>query len=120
MKRLVLVLALLPAATSVVAQTPEPDAYTRAVATWIGLPAAPGYERAATQRILDATTGWSRDAMGNLIKRVGSGSPRRVVACGLDLTGYAVSEITDDGYLRVHGSGNGRRVALWDQFHEGQ
>jgi putative aminopeptidase FrvX len=31
-----------------------------------------------------------------------------------------VSEITEDGYLRVHASGNGRRSPLWDQFHEGQ
>jgi putative aminopeptidase FrvX len=51
---------------------------------------------------------------------VGTGSPRRVVACGIDETGYVVSEITEDGYLRVHMAGNGRHPPLWDQYHEGQ
>jgi len=88
--------------------------------TWIALPANPGYERAATERIMNGERGWTRDAMGNLIMRAGTGSPRRVVACGLDAEGFAVSEITSDGYLRVHAAGNGSRVALWEQFHEGQ
>jgi putative aminopeptidase FrvX len=94
--------------------------YSKAVATWISLIATPGYERLATERILSATRGWSRDRTGNLVKRVGEGSPRRVLACGIDETGYAVSQITDDGYLRVHMNGNGRHPALWDQYHEGQ
>jgi len=94
--------------------------YAHAVSTWISLIATPGSERAATDRIQRAQDGWTRDNMGNLIKRFGQGSPRRVIACGLDETGYAVSEITDDGYLRVHMNGNGRHVALWDQYHEGQ
>jgi putative aminopeptidase FrvX len=94
--------------------------YASAMATWISLIATPGNERAATERIMATGSAWTRDGMGNLIRRVGEGSPRRAVACGIDETGYVVSEITDDGYLRVHGNGNGRHVALWDQYHEGQ
>src|SRR5438874_826215 len=94
--------------------------YARAVTTWIALPASPGYEGQATSRIISATRGFTRDALGNLVRRVGSGSPRRVIACGIDEVGYGVSEITEDGYLRVHPAGNGRRSPLWDQFHEGQ
>jgi putative aminopeptidase FrvX len=94
--------------------------YARAVATWIALIATPGYERLATDRIASAVSGFTRDVSGNLIKRVGTGAPRKVLACGIDETGYAVSQIADDGYLRLHLNGNGRRVALWDQFHEGQ
>lgn len=105
-------------AASASAQTIGP--YGRALESWIALPANPGYELPATARIMAASRGWSRDALGNLVKRVGSGTPRRVLACGLDETGYAVSEITDDGYLRLHPAGAGRHVALWDQFHEGQ
>ena len=52
--------------------------------------------------------------------RKGSGSPRRVVACGLDRPGFAVTEITDDGYLRLREAGAGRQHPLWVQFHEGQ
>ncbi|HEX8942658.1 MAG TPA: M20/M25/M40 family metallo-hydrolase [Gemmatimonadaceae bacterium] len=94
--------------------------YASAVATWISLIATPGNERTATERIMATGSAWTRDGVGNLIRRVGDGTPRRAVACGIDETGYVVSEITDDGYLRVHGSGNGRHVALWDQYHEGQ
>jgi putative aminopeptidase FrvX len=94
--------------------------YARAVSTWIALVAEPGYERPAMERITSVSTGWSNDSSGNLVKRVGEGSPRRVIACGLDESGYAVSEITDDGYLRLHMNGNGRHPALWDGFHEGQ
>ena len=56
--------------------------FSRAVATWISLIAAPGYERIATDRIMGAQLGWSRDSMGNLIKRAGEpgARPRRVVA----------------------------------------
>src|SRR5207248_6899751 len=32
----------------------------------------------------------------------------------------AMSQITQDRNLRVHPSGNGRRIVLWYKFHEGQ
>jgi putative aminopeptidase FrvX len=111
--------ALLPRAIHA-QDTSQVGPYSKAIATWISLIATPGYEKLATERILSATRGWERDRIGNLVKRVGDGSPRRVLACGIDETGYAVSEITDDGYLRVHMNGNGRHPALWDQYHEGQ
>lgn len=94
--------------------------YSHAVSTWISLIAAPGYERFATDRIMSASSDWTRDDMGNLVKRAGSGTPVRALACGIDETGYVVSEITDDGYLRVHGIGNGKHPPLWDEYHEGQ
>jgi len=64
--------------------------------------------------------GWKRDALGNLIMSKGSGSPRRVVACALDRPAFAVTEITDEGYLRLREAGAGRAHPLWNQFHEGQ
>lgn len=91
-----------------------------ALATWIALDAPPGQEARATTPIMQAMPGWHRDVMGTLVMHRGSGRPRRVIACGLDQAGYVVSEITADGYLRLHGSGNARRAALWDQEHEGQ
>lgn len=93
---------------------------TGALASWIALEASPGREQVATDLIMGALPGWRRDAIGNLVLRRGSGRPRRVVACGLDQAGYVVSEITSDGYLRLHGAGNQRQHPLWDQFHEGQ
>jgi putative aminopeptidase FrvX len=117
--RRALILLSLPAALAA-QDSAKTTPYATAVATWIALIAAPGNERAATERIMVTGSGWTRDGIGNLVKRVGEGTPRRAVACGIDETGYVVSEITDDGYLRVHAIGNGRHVALWDQYHEGQ
>ena len=88
--------------------------------SWIDLDAPPGREYLATDEIMRALPGWKRDNLGNLILRKGSGSPRRVVACALDRPGFAVTEITDDGYLRLREAGAGRQHSLWIQFHEGQ
>jgi len=91
-----------------------------ALRSWIALDAPPGWEHVATDSIMQAMPGWKRDALGNLVLRKGSGSPRRVVACALDRPGFAVTEITDDGYLRLREAGAGRQHPLWVQFHEGQ
>jgi putative aminopeptidase FrvX len=88
--------------------------------SWIAFDAPPGREHIATDMLLQTLRGWKRDALGNLILRKGSGSPRRVVACALDRPGFAVTEITDDGYLRLREVGAGRQHPLWVQFHEGQ
>jgi len=87
---------------------------------WIGLIAAPGHEQAATTAIMRTSPTWRAGPLGTLVSRSGSGSPRRVIACSLDLPAFAVSEIRPDGYLRVHDAEPGRRHSLWDQFHEGQ
>src|SRR6185436_14653420 len=87
--------------------------------SWIAVDAPPGWEHRATDVIMRNMPGWQRDALGNLILRKGSGSPRRVVACALDRPGFAVTEITDEGYLRLREVGVGRQHPLWNQFHEG-
>lgn len=96
-----------------------PADVSTALASWIDLDAPPGREHLATDVIMQAMPGWKRDALGNLMLRKGSGSPRRVVACGLDRPAFAVTEITDDGYLRLR-EAPGRPHPLWGQFHEGQ
>ena len=96
----------------------ESDA--KALRSWITLDAPPGWEHLATGPITQAMPGWRRDALGNLMLRQGSGSPRRVVACGLDRQGFAVTEITEAGYLRLREAGAMRQHPLWTQFHEGQ
>ena len=103
-----------------VAAAQSDSAVLTALSSWIALPAEPGRERAATDFVRRAEPAWRRDALGSLVLTRGAGRPRRVVACALDEAGYAVSEITADGYLRVHEAGNARRHPLWDQFHEGQ
>ena len=94
------------------------DAAARAVASWIVVDAPPGSEgRPSLNKVF---SGWTVDAWGNYSKRVGSGRPRRVVACALDQSGYVISQVTDDGFLRLRRSGQGIPHQLWDQFHEAQ
>lgn len=92
----------------------------KALRSWIALDAPPGWEHLATDLIVRAMPAWRRDALGNLMLRQGSGSPKRVVACALDRPGFAVTEITETGYLRLREVGSGRQHPLWTQFHEGQ
>lgn len=113
---LVLLALLFP--ITVAAQDRSGDA--KILRSWIALDAPPGWEHVATDVILKSMPGWHRDALGNLIMRKGSGSPRRVVACGLDRPGFAVTEITDEGYLRLREVGSFGVHPLWVQFHEGQ
>lgn len=90
-----------------------------AVASWIRLPAPPGQEPDAAAQLGRVLRGWTADELGNLVRRVGSGTPRRVVACGIDFPAYVVSQITTDGYLRLRRVGSSSHP-LWDQFHEAQ
>ena len=90
-----------------------------ALASWIALPAPPGTEQAVSQALTRALPGWTADRWGNLIRTVGRGTPRRVVACAMDQSAYVVSQITDQGYLRVRRTGTPRHP-LHDQFHEAQ
>ena len=120
-KPIVFTLTLLFSFVSTVAQDGrDAQGDARALRSWIALDAPPGWEHVATDAILQAMPEWRRDALGNLILRKGSGSPRRVIACGLDRPGFAVTEITDNGFLRLREVGSMRTHPLWIQFHEGQ
>ncbi len=116
-----LLAAVVAAAATLTAQPPSAQA---ALASWISFDAPTGSEPRTTTAlapILSAATGgtWRADRWGNLVLRKGSGAPRRVVACAIDRPGYAVTQITADGLLRVHRVGT-MTHPLWDQSHEGQ
>ncbi len=96
------------------------DSHLEAIASWVAVDAATGYELRAAPGLAAALGGWTADAYGNVMTTVGTGSPHRLVACALDRPGYAVSQITNDGYLRLHRIGAGSRHPLWDQQFEAQ
>ena len=96
------------------------DRDLEAIASWVAVDAATGYERRVAPALASALGGWTADAYGNVVTTVGTGSPHRIVACALDRPSYAVSQIRDDGYLRLHRIGSGSRHPLWDQQFEAQ
>ena len=81
-----------------------------------------GYEAPAVRYIRQRLDGLPvvEDTLGNLTVRLGSGRPRRLLACALDEVGYVVSHIREDGYLRLSRVGQSPFSALWEQSHEGQ
>ena len=92
----------------------------QALASWLAVPAPPGDAHEITALIAKTEARWRHDDFGNLVLRAGSGQPRRAVACAIDAPSLVVSQITGDGYLRLHRAGSLPRHALFDQFHEGQ
>src|ERR1700730_3967793 len=62
-----------------------------------------GYETSLTNLIQIALKDFSpkTDNLGNLYVTIGSGSPHRLIVTPVDQPGYVISDITDDGYLRV-------------------
>ena len=115
-----ILLALVATAAAAAPLTGQEAARLQAMASWVAVDAATGYETRVTPAMAEAMDGWSSDRWGNLVAVVGSGSPRRIVACALDRPSYAASQITADGYLRVHRIGRGSNHPLWDQAFEAQ
>ncbi len=60
-----------------------------------------------------------KDKLGNIIITIGSGSPKRLFTAPLDEAGYVISQIQDDGYLRIAPVGYGFYGNLAHQFIEG-
>jgi putative aminopeptidase FrvX len=83
--------------------------------------AVAGREEEASRFIesLFKTGALQRDRLGNVVMVLGSGSPRRLLAAPLDEPGYVVSQIQDNGYLRVAPVGGGQIGPLFHQFSEG-
>lgn len=109
-----LLLALFASPAS--AQTVDLDA----VASWLTPDVPTGYETRTVPWLAESMPDWRSDHWGNLVRVVGTGGPRRILACALDRPALSASQITSDGFLRVHRIGRGSRHPLWDQQFEAQ
>src|SRR3954453_7355869 len=91
------------------------------VQAFLNVAAVSGRERPAADFIAGRLPGLpaTRDALGNVVLTVGSGEPRRLLACALGEPGFIVSAIQEDGLLRAV-PGGGPVGALWTQSFEGQ
>jgi len=79
-----------------------------------------GYEQSMTDSLLSLLPGSTRDRTGNVTVSLGRGAPKRLIYCNLDEIGYAVGNISDDGYITLRRVGGGARLSpLFDQQLEG-
>ena len=86
-----------------------------------GMTAVTGYEQAMGDSLLALLPGSTRDRLGNVTVTLGRGAPKRLLNCSLDEIGYAIGNITDDGYITLRRVGGGLRLSpLFDQQMEGQ
>lgn len=60
-----------------------------------------------------------QDKLGNIIITIGSGYPKRLFTTALDEPGYVVSQIQEDGFLRITPVGFGQQGTMTHQFLEG-
>ncbi len=86
------------AASPLAAQT-----LTRDLQKLVQTPAVSGYEQQLSSVLLKRLAKWKpqQDELGDVIVRIGSGAPTRLLVTPIDEPGYVVSGITPDGYLRV-------------------
>jgi len=85
-----------------------------------GMTAVTGYEQSMADSLLALLPGSVRDRTGNVTVSLGRGAPKRLIYCGLDEIGYAVGNISDDGYITLRRVGGGARLSpLFDQQLEG-
>ena len=99
MRRQILLVALACSASA----TAQSNALTDDLSALTNTAAVSGYEAALADRLLGslAASHPVRDAMGNITVQFGSGLPHRLIAASIDEPGYVVSQVQDDGYLRV-------------------
>ncbi len=83
------------------------------------IPAPLGYEKRLADTLAALLPRATLDRAGNVIVTLGSGQPRRMIACPMDEPGWVVGGIREDGYLTVRRL-PGRTPALFDQQAEGQ
>src|SRR5262245_40387585 len=105
--------AVLLLAASAVAPPADPPASDPPLSDFALTPAPVGHERRLLDEIaaqLPDRLATERDVFGSLVVRcgpagAGDGAVRQLIAVGVDEPGYVVSQIRDDGYLRVRALG---------------
>ena len=121
--RLPAALVLLCLAPLAQSQTQAPAAPTERLLWLSRVAGVSGHEtdvRKAVTSMLPKSLHAETDTLGNLMVRIGSGSPRTLVVAPLDEPGYVVSGITDEGYLRLHRHTTGLPHPLAHEYHVGQ
>ncbi|HYL45892.1 MAG TPA: M20/M25/M40 family metallo-hydrolase, partial [Candidatus Limnocylindrales bacterium] len=80
-----------------------PGGFSEDLREFVETPAVSGYEGELVEKIRAKLAAFrpAVDNLGDITVTLGRGAPRRLIVTPIDEPGYIVSEITDDGYLRL-------------------
>ncbi len=84
-----------------------------------GITAVTGFEQAFVDTLINLLPESTRDRSGSAVLVLGTGSPRRLLACPLDEPGWVVGEVEADGYLTLRRAPGRWPSPLFDQQLEG-
>ena len=89
---------------------------------YVETPAIPGYEDPLVSMIAAQLAAFHprKDAMGDVLVQVGSGAPHRLIVAPMDEPGFVVSQITEEGYLRVQRLPQSGVPLHFNQLHTAQ
>ena len=85
-------------------------------------PAISGYEQELSARIAKELSAFSPqvDNIGDVTITMGSGAPNRLIVAALDEPGFVVSDVTEDGYLRVQRLPQNGTIPLFEELYAAQ
>ncbi len=85
-------------------------------------PAISGYEQELGARIAKELSAFSPqvDNIGDITITIGSGAPNRLIVAALDEPGFVVSDVTEDGYLRVQRLPQNGTIPLFEDLYAAQ
>ena len=86
------------------------------------MPAISGYEQELSARISKELSAFSpqSDYIGDITITIGTGAPHRLVVAPLDEPGFVVSEVTDEGYLRLQRLPQNGVIPLFEELYAAQ
>jgi len=92
------------------------------LADFVATPAIPGYESELVGKIRTKLSALkpATDNLGDVVITIGSGAPRRLIIAPIDEPGFVVSQITDDGYLRVQRLPQGGLPPAFNELYSAQ
>src|SRR5580704_16922509 len=85
-------------------------------------PAISGYEQELSARIAKELSALSpqTDNIGDVTITIGSGAPNRLIVASLDEPGFVVSDVTEDGYLRLQRLPQNGAIPLFEELYAAQ
>ncbi len=102
-------------------QTPRAN-MARDLSALVQIPGVSGYENELAGKISSEISAHKpkTDNLGDVVATIGTGAPNRLIVTPIDEPGFVVSEITDEGYLRVQRLPQGGLPPIFNELYSAQ